>query len=127
MTNCMQWEGKVNGDGYGQFGERLPDGRWTTVKAHRRAWEAFFGPIPTGLTIDHDCNNHGCINPDHMEVVTLAENIRRRDLRNPGYSRGTPESLAARGRMGTHNRWHRDRGLTVAGCPHCGGPNHDEL
>jgi len=29
------------------------------------------------MTVDHLCRNTCCINPDHMEIVTLAENILR--------------------------------------------------
>jgi hypothetical protein len=35
------------------------------------------GPIPDGLTIDHLCRTPACVNPEHMEPVTMAENIRR--------------------------------------------------
>jgi hypothetical protein len=44
-------------------------------------WTAFtestVGPIPSGMQIDHLCRNTLCVNPDHMEVVTNAENGRR--------------------------------------------------
>jgi hypothetical protein len=45
--------------------------------AHRVVYEAFLGPIPDGLTIDHLCHNKGCVNPGHLEPVTQAENKRR--------------------------------------------------
>lgn len=35
------------------------------------------GPIPVGMTIDHLCKNTLCVNPEHLEVVTMGENIRR--------------------------------------------------
>ena len=55
--------------------------------AHRVAYELMRGPIPDGLTLDHLCRNVGCVNPDHLEPVTMKENILR------GYS---PAAQAAR-------------------------------
>lgn len=68
---CWEWTGaKVRG--YGRF--------WTRerqVMAHRHAYEELVGPIPEGLVLDHLCRNTGCVNPDHVEPVTHAENVRR--------------------------------------------------
>jgi hypothetical protein len=45
--------------------------------AHRFAYLEFVGPIPDGLVLDHLCRNKKCVNPDHLEPVTNAENLRR--------------------------------------------------
>lgn len=58
--------------GYGRFW--LVDKR---VMAHRIAYELLVGEIPDGLVIDHLCRNRGCINPRHMEPVTVRENTLR--------------------------------------------------
>jgi hypothetical protein len=46
-------------------------------QVHRVAYELWRGPIPDGLTIDHLCRTPACFNPDHLEPVTMAENLRR--------------------------------------------------
>ncbi|TAM22401.1 MAG: HNH endonuclease [Nevskiaceae bacterium] len=38
------------------------------------------GPIPVGFEIDHLCAVRACVNVSHLELVSHAENIRRRDL-----------------------------------------------
>ena len=53
------------------------DGTRKKVLAHRLSYETFIGKIPKGMTIDHLCNNTSCVNPEHLEAVTLWENISR--------------------------------------------------
>ena len=70
---CWLWTGWKNDRGYGNF--EVDSTR--TVKAHRFAYEVLVGPIPDGLTLDHLCRNPSCVNPEHLEPVTLRENIMR--------------------------------------------------
>ena len=70
--DCWEWQAYKTKQGYGQFGL---NGK--IQRAHRVAYELVVGTIPNGLTIDHLCRNTGCVNPFHLEPVTLAENIRR--------------------------------------------------
>ncbi len=41
------------------------------------AWEEQVGPIPDDKEMDHLCMNKACVNINHLEVVTHAENMRR--------------------------------------------------
>jgi HNH endonuclease len=45
--------------------------------AQRVYYEERFGPVPVGTELDHLCRVRACINPDHLEPVTHAENCRR--------------------------------------------------
>lgn len=69
---CWLWTGATSEKGYGHFGA---GGR--SRLAHRVAYELIVGVIPEGLTIDHLCRVRNCVNPDHLEPVTGAENTRR--------------------------------------------------
>lgn len=74
---CWEWTASRNPEGYGRFGVRHREARL----AHRVAWELLVGPIPEGLCLDHLCRNKSCVNPDHLEAVTPAENTRRAGFR----------------------------------------------
>jgi HNH endonuclease len=52
-------------------------GRFRGRQAHRVAWERLRGPVPENLELDHLCRMTPCVNPDHLEPVTHAENLRR--------------------------------------------------
>jgi|SRR5262252_9024638 len=62
---CWIWKGLVHRHGYGVYHKQY---------AHRLAYELYKGPIPAGMHIDHICMEPLCVNPDHMEIVTNAEN-----------------------------------------------------
>lgn len=44
---------------------------------HRKIYEALVGDIPRGLQLDHVCRNRVCVNPAHLEPVTISENAKR--------------------------------------------------
>jgi len=87
-TGCWNWTGGLSEGGYGMF---CLGKRQALVRAHRYAYEQFKGPIPAGLVVDHLCRNRRCVNPDHLEPVTMLENIQRG--RGFATSRYSPNTL----------------------------------
>jgi len=64
--------------GYGTF--------WANgkkIRAHVYAFERKYGPVPKGKVLDHVvCDRRLCVNPDHLRVCTVTENILRSPLTN---------------------------------------------
>lgn len=82
---CWPWTGVIDPKGYGHLRDQ---GRW--LLAHRVAYTLMRGPIPDGMQLDHLCHTRDvacqaarqcfhrrCVNPAHLEPVSLRENRRR--------------------------------------------------
>ena|ERR1039457_4646948 len=71
-TPCHFWQGTKTPRGYGMM---TVSG--TKDYAHRVAYRLRHGQIPEGKCLDHLCRRPSCVNPEHLEPVTQAENCRR--------------------------------------------------
>lgn len=94
-SGCIRFTGHLDGEGYG----RIMVAR-VKYMAHRLSYSLNNGPIPDGYVVRHKCDNPSCINPEHLEVGTQADNIadkvsRGRQARGSGAGRAilTEESV----------------------------------
>ena len=87
VNGCWLWQASTDKDGYGVFYEGGRRGR--SLRAHRWIYEHLVGPIGTGLVIDHLCRNTLCVNPRHLEPVTMKVNLLRGNGLTSRHARAT--------------------------------------
>lgn len=92
FTGCWMWLRSFHNGGYGQqwFGVG-PDRRLFLV--HRLSYEAFKGPIPAGMLIQHSCDNRWCCNPEHLSLGTDATNARDALLKGRTHRKLVPDDV----------------------------------
>lgn len=76
---CWVWQKSTTEKGYGRFCV----GSGKTVLAHRISYEHWVGPLKRGFIVDHECENKGCVNPEHLKQVGNVENLALAHERRP--------------------------------------------
>ena len=94
-SNCWLWTGYRKHNGYGQS--------WANGKkvlAHRLSYEIHTGASPGAARVLHHCDNPPCVNPAHLYLGTMADNMR---------------DCLLRGRHGNTKKTHCPQGHIYAG------------
>ena len=68
---CWIWQGQVSNSGYGRTNIKLNDGNVKMVSAQTASYIAFTSEIPAGQLVKQHCGNRLCINPEHLELITV--------------------------------------------------------
>jgi len=111
---CWLWRGTLDTKGYGRFKTHIGAGS-PKQAAHRWLYKQVVGPVADELDMDHLCKVHNCVNPDHLEPVTRAENIRRG---NTGIHNRIKTHCPAGHEYSPENTWLHKQGYRV--CRTCG-------
>jgi hypothetical protein len=77
VTGDWEWTRAFDRSGYSRFSFTNKYGKRFSSSGHRFSYAYFRGPIPEGFHLDHLCGFRDCVNPFHLEAVTLRENSLR--------------------------------------------------
>lgn len=76
-SGCAEWTASLNDTGYGRFYIGTE-----SYHAHRISYYINFGTDPKEKMVCHNCDNPPCVNPKHLFLGTLQDNLR--DMVNKG-------------------------------------------
>lgn len=76
---CWPWLASFSTNGYGQM--RVGN---TMERAHRISYRLYKGDIPADTCVMHSCDNIKCVNPAHLSLGSIQDNIDDREQKRRG-------------------------------------------
>ena len=117
QDECWNWDGKLHPTGYGFVNYKNK-----RQSAHRLFYTFFKGAIPPGMHILHSCDNRACVNPAHLSVGTIQDNLE--DMRRKGRHWRTNATTCRRGHEYTPENTRIYRSSGARHCVTCSKLRH---
>lgn len=92
-TRCWEWTASVDGRGDPQLAVKR-DGKWRPARAHRFAYEYYYGTLAPQDFVYRSCRNQRCVNPTHLRLRRNREQTE--EMRAEARRRATKRSRVPR-------------------------------
>jgi hypothetical protein len=82
-NGCWEWQASLTHSGYGRFNIRSK-----TYRAHIVSYLLLKGEISKNKCVCHTCDNPRCVNPNHLWLGTMKDNVKDMILKGRQKRRG---------------------------------------